>query len=477
MFRDGDGFMGERQIGVMGLGVMGKNLALNIESRGYLVSVIDQIPTVTQAVVQDHAGKQLFGVESMAEFVSSLTTPRIILMMIPAGAPTDTAIAEITPLLSRGDILIDGGNSFYEETIVRAKKLDALGIWFVGLGVSGGQVGALQGPALMPSGKRAAYLVIEPVLTAICAKVDGEACSTYIGPDGAGHYVKMVHNGIEYAVMQLIGEAYDLLKHGVGMDAQALHRVFAAWNEGELEGYLIEITADIFAKVDPQSGSAIVDSIVDVTGYNGTGTWTSRSALELGVPLQIITESVMARSLSNLKDQRVAASRHLPGPPHKKFDGDETEYVETVRKALYASMICAYTQGFALMRAASESFGWALQYAEIAKIFRGGCIIRARLLEDIKAAFEYQPQLQNLLLAPQFQTVMSECQTAWRSVVAAAAKQGVPIPAIGSALAYYDSYRADQLPANLLQAQRDYFGSHRFERIGKAESVHFNWNL
>lgn len=467
--------MSGNQIGVMGLGVMGRNLALNIEDKGYSVSLIDKIPEVTQKIVVAAGGKKLLGTYSVEEFVTSLESPRKILMMIKAGQPTDEAIDEITPFLNEGDILIDGGNAFFQDTVDRNKRLEALGIWFIGMGVSGGEEGALKGPAIMPGGKLAAYKVVEPILTAISAKVDGDACSTYIGSDGAGHYVKMVHNGIEYSMMQLIGEVYHLFKRVLNLDAGALHRIFEEWNQGVLGGYLMEITADIFTKIDPQTNQPMVDSILDVTEQNGTGEWTSQSALNLGVPLSTITEAVIARSISARKDERVLASEQLEGPVHVPFDGDAQQYIEMVRQALYASILCSYTQGFALMKAASEAYDWKLEYASIAKIFRGGCIIRAQLLENIKDAFQHDPQLKNLLLSNDFQKATGECQSAWRSVVSGAVEQGIPIPAMSSALAYYDSYRTAQLPANLLQAQRDYFGSHRFQRTDEAGSFHFQW--
>lgn len=467
--------MSKKQIGVMGLGVMGKHLALNIESRGYAVSLIDKIPEVTQEIVNDAAGKQLFGTYSSQEFVDSLESPRKILMMIKAGKPTDDAIDEIAPFLAKGDILIDGGNAFYQDTIKRNQKLGKLGILFIGMGVSGGEEGALKGPSIMPGGNLEAYKLVEPILTAISAKVDGDPCSTYIGSDGAGHYVKMVHNGIEYAIMQLIGEVYHLFKSVLCLNTDELHQVFEEWNKGELDGYLIEITADIFTKIDSRTEKPLVDSILDVTGQNGTGTWTSQSALKFGVPLSTITEAVIARSLSAMKEERTLASKQLQGPVLVPFSGDKKEYIETVRQALYASVICAYTQGFALMKTASEEYGWKLNYESIAKIFRGGCIIRARLLEDIKSAFENEPQLNNLLLSKHFQDETGKCQFAWRTVVADGVVKGVPIPALSSALAYYDSYRSEQLPANLLQAQRDYFGSHRFERTDQEGSFHFEW--
>lgn len=467
--------MSKQQIGIVGLGVMGKNLAFNIESRGYTVSVIDKIPEITKGIVSEAAGKQLVGAYSNEEFVNSLEVPRKILMMIKAGETTGDTIDQITPLLNKGDILMDGGNAFFQDTDQRNKKLEEMGILFIGMGVSGGEKGALQGPSLMPGGQFEAYQLVEPILTAISAKVNGDPCSIYIGPGGAGHYVKMVHNGIEYAIMQLIGEAYHLFTNVLGLNTDELHHIFKEWNKGELDSYLIEITADIFTKEDPQTGKPMVDSILDVTGHNGTGMWTSQSALNLGVPLSTISESVIARFISSMKEERVSASKQLQGPDPFPFNGDPEEYVESVRKALYASIICSYTQGFALMKVASEEYGWNLDYGSIANIFRGGCIIRARLLQDIKDAFDHEPQLKNLLLSKYFQGETGKCQSAWRTVVSGAVAKGIPVPALSAALAYYDSYRTERLPANLLQAQRDYFGAHKFERMDQEGSFHFQW--
>lgn len=379
------------------------------------------------------------------------------------------------PHLSEGDILIDGGNSYFEDTRRRNQTLEAKGIRFIGTGVSGGEEGALKGPAIMPGGQRDAYELVEPILTAISAKVDGEPCCTYIGPDGAGHYVKMVHNGIEYGDMQLICEAYHLMKDVLGLSTEELHRVFSEWNEGELDSYLIEITADIFGKRDPDTGKPMVDVILDTAGQKGTGKWTSQSALDLGVPLSMITESVFSRFLSAMKEERVAASKILRGPDVPPFEQDKEQFIEAVRQALYASKICSYAQGFAQMRKASEEYGWDLQLGNIAMIFRGGCIIRARFLQNIKDAYDRDPALNNLLLDPYFQSVIDKYQVAWRKVIAIAVTHGVPVPAFASALAYFDSYRSATLPANLLQAQRDYFGAHTFKRVDKEGVFHFNW--
>jgi len=467
--------MSKQQIGVVGLAVMGKNLALNMESKGFSVSVYNRSPEKTKELVQEAEGKNLIGTYSVEEFVQSLEKPRKIMIMVKAGEATDKTIEQLIPHLEEGDIIIDGGNAYFPDTQRRDKELTAKGFRFIGTGVSGGEEGALKGPSLMPGGPKSAYELVAPIFEAISAQVNGEPCCVYIGPDGAGHYVKMVHNGIEYGDMQLISEAYHLLKDVLGLSAQELHEIFAEWNKGELDSYLIEITADIFTKKDPETGKPMVDVILDKAGQKGTGKWTSASALDLGVPLSIITESVFARFLSSMKEERVEASNILSGPASKPLDIDRAEFVEQVRRALYASKICSYAQGFAQMRAASEHFGWNLQYGEIAKIFRGGCIIRARFLQNITDAYARNPELKNLLLDDYFKQAVENYQEAWRNVVAVAVQRGIPTPAFSSALAYYDSYRTANLPANLLQAQRDYFGAHTFERVDREGSFHFEW--
>lgn len=467
--------MSKQQIGVIGLAVMGKNLALNIESRGFTVSVYNRSREKTDDLVKEAAGKNLVPAYTIEEFVQSLETPRKILIMVQAGAGTDATIDSLVPHLDQGDIIIDGGNAYFPDTQRRSKELEAKGFRFIGTGVSGGEEGALKGPSIMPGGQRSAYELVEPILTAISAKVGEDACCTYIGPDGAGHYVKMVHNGIEYGDMQLICEAYDLLKNVLGLDVKELHEIFTEWNKGELDSYLIEITRDIFSKYDPETGKPMVDVILDSAGQKGTGKWTSQSALDLGVPLSIITESVFTRFLSAMKDERVAASKVLSGPQKAPFQGDKAAFIEAVRKALFASKICSYAQGFAQMRAASEEYNWDLRYGDIAMIFRGGCIIRARFLQNIKDAYDRDPALRNLLLDTYFKDIVESYQGAWREVVSAAVANGVPVPAFSSALAYFDSYRTERLPANLLQAQRDYFGAHTFKRVDKEGSFHFNW--
>ncbi|MEK4275309.1 NADP-dependent phosphogluconate dehydrogenase [Paenibacillus sp. FSL R7-0026] len=467
--------MTKQQIGVIGLAVMGKNLALNIESKGFSVSVFNRSPEKTNDLLKEAEGKNLTGSFSIEEFVASLESPRKILIMVQAGKATDATIEQLLPHLDEGDIIIDGGNAYFPDTQRRSKELEDKGIRFIGTGVSGGEEGALKGPSIMPGGQESAYKLVEPILTAISAKVGDDPCCTYIGPDGAGHYVKMVHNGIEYGDMQLIGEAYHLLKSVLNVSVEELHAIFTEWNQGELDSYLIEITADIFSKYDPETGKPMVDVILDAAGQKGTGKWTSQSALDLGVPLSMITESVFSRFLSAMKDERVAASKILNGPAIEAFSGDKKAFIESVRKALFASKIVSYAQGFAQMRAASDEYGWDLKYGNIAMIFRGGCIIRSQFLQNIKEAYDKDAALKNLLLDPYFQNIVESYQGAWREVVAAAVKQGVPVPGFSSALSYYDSYRTERLPANLLQAQRDYFGAHTFKRVDKEGSFHHNW--
>ncbi|RIU94935.1 NADP-dependent phosphogluconate dehydrogenase [Oceanobacillus picturae] len=468
--------MAKQQIGVIGLAVMGKNLALNIESRGYSVAVFNRSPEKTEAFLNEEAkGKNFVGSTTIEEFVQSLEKPRKIMLMVKAGPATDATIESLKPHLAKGDILIDGGNTLFEDTIRRNKSLSESGIHFIGTGVSGGEEGALKGPSIMPGGQKEAYDLVAPIFEAIAAKVDGDSCTTYIGPDGAGHYVKMVHNGIEYGDMQLISEAYFILKHVLGLDAQELHEVFTEWNKGELDSYLIEITADIFTKNDEETGKPMVDVILDKAGQKGTGKWTSKNALDLGVPLPLITESVFARYISSLKEERVHASGVISGPTPKAYEGDKKELIEAIRKALYMSKICSYAQGFAQMRAQSEENGWDLNYGDIAMIWRGGCIIRAHFLQKIKDAYDRDPELKNLLLDPYFKEIVEGYQSALREVVAVAIKNGIAVPTLSSAVAYFDSYRSEDLPANLIQAQRDYFGAHTFERKDKEGVFHHSW--
>ena len=467
--------MTKQQFGVIGMAVMGKNLAMNIESRGYTVSVYNRSREKTDDILAETKGRNFKGTYSIEEFVQSLESPRKIMLMVKAGAPTDATIEELIPYLNKGDILIDGGNTLFTDTQRRNKKLSDLGIHFIGTGVSGGEEGALKGPSIMPGGQKEAYDLVAPIFKDISAKVNGDPCTTYIGPDGAGHYVKMVHNGIEYGDMQLISEAYFILKHVLGLNAEEFHEVFAEWNKGELDSYLIEITADIFTKMDDETGEPLVDMILDKAGQKGTGKWTSQSALDLGIPLPIITESVFARFISAMKEERVVASKILKGPENNPFTGDKSAFIEAVRKALYLSKICSYAQGFAQMRAASEEYNWDLQYGEIAMIFRGGCIIRAQFLQKIKEAYDRDPALKNLLLDPYFKDISLTYQEALRETIVYAVQSGIPVPCFSAALSYFDSYRTETLPANLLQAQRDYFGAHTYERKDREGIFHTKW--
>ncbi|WP_342504680.1 NADP-dependent phosphogluconate dehydrogenase [Sporosarcina sp. FSL K6-2383] len=468
--------MSTQQMGVIGLGVMGMNLALNIESKGYSVAVYDYWTDRTDAFSSKEAkDKHILGAKSIEEFVSSLEVPRKILLMVKAGETTDAVIQSLVPHLQQGDIVIDGGNTFFEDTNRRAATLKESGLHFIGAGVSGGEEGARNGPSIMPGGAKEAYEQVKPILDAISAKVDGTPCSAHMGPDGAGHYVKMVHNGIEYGDMQLISEAYFIMKHTLGLEAQDLHDVFSEWNKGELDSYLIEVTADIFTKMDEDTGKPLIDLILDVAGQKGTGKWTSQNALDLGVSLPIVTESVFARFISSVKEERVAASTLLKGPAPQKYAGNPSDLIEAIRKALYMSKICSYAQGFAQMRAASKEYGWNIPYGDVAMIFRGGCIIRAQFLQNIKEAFDANNDLPNLLVDPYFQEIVGEYQHSLREVLAVAMKQGIPVPALSSALAYYDSYRTATLPANLIQAQRDYFGAHTYERVDKDGHFHTEW--
>ncbi|WP_033791524.1 NADP-dependent phosphogluconate dehydrogenase [Pantoea septica] len=467
--------MSKQQIGVVGMAVMGRNLALNIESRGYTVSIFNRSREKTDEVIAENEGKKLAPYYTIEEFVESLEKPRRILLMVQAGEATDKTIASLTPHLDKGDILIDGGNTFYKDTIRRNKELSDQGFNFIGTGVSGGEEGALKGPSIMPGGQKEAYELVAPILDKIAARAeDGEACVTYIGPDGAGHYVKMVHNGIEYGDMQLIAEAYALLKGALGLSNEELAKTFTEWNNGELSSYLIDITKDIFTKKD-EEGNYLVDVILDEAANKGTGKWTSQSSLDLGEPLSLITESVFARYLSSLKTQRVAASKVLSGPQAQAFTGDKAEFVEKVRRALYLGKIVSYAQGFSQLRAASEQYNWDLHYGEIAKIFRAGCIIRAQFLQKITDAYAENANIANLLLAPYFKNIADEYQQALRDVVAYAVQNGIPTPTFSAAIAYYDSYRSEVLPANLIQAQRDYFGAHTYKRIDKEGVFHTEW--
>ncbi len=468
--------MTQQSFGVIGLAVMGENLALNVERNGFPISVYNRTPEKTDAFMAIRAkGKNAKGTYSLEEFVESLERPRKILIMVKAGAPVDAVIDQLKPLLDPGDIIIDGGNSLYDDTARRTRDLEAAGFRFIGMGVSGGEEGALNGPSLMPGGTKDSYEYLEPILSKIAAQVDDGPCVTYIGPGGAGHYVKMVHNGIEYGDMQLIAEAYDLLKHALGLDHNQLHEVFSEWNAtDELNSYLIEITADIFKNIDPETNQPVVDLILDAAGQKGTGRWTVQSALELGVPIPTMIAAVNGRIMSSYKQERVAASKILTGPT-ATYDGDTKAFINKIRDALYCSKICSYAQGMALLSTASKTFGYNLNLSEISRIWKGGCIIRAGFLNKIKRAFNDDPNLPNLLLAPEFKQTILDRQDAWREVVAVSAKLGVPVPAFSSSLDYFDSYRRDRLPQNLTQAQRDYFGAHTYERIDKPGVFHTEW--
>jgi 6-phosphogluconate dehydrogenase len=467
--------MATQQFGVVGLGVMGQNLALNIERNGYSVAGFDLDPAKAKDARAKFAGKRMAVASTNQEFLSMLEVPRRILMMVPAGKAVDAVIKELRPHLAAGDLLIDGGNTYFEDTRRRIKELEGTGILYIGTGVSGGEEGALWGPAIMPGGNANAWPLVKPIFEKIAAKTpDGIPCCAWIGPDGAGHFVKMVHNGIEYGDMQMICEAYFLMEKALGMTPDEMHGVFAEWNKGELDSYLIEITSKILAKRDPETGKPLVHVILDTAEQKGTGKWTSTVSLDLGVPAQTIAIAVFARMMSGLKSERVAASKILPGPVDR-FSGDRSTFVEMVRQALYASKICSYAQGFQLLRAANEEYKWNLDFGTISSLWRAGCIIRAVFLTKIKDAFVREPGLANLLLDPYFSSAIRNAGEAWRRVVATAVELGIPVPAFSTALAYYDSYRSPVLPANLLQAQRDFFGAHTYRRVDKEGIFHTHW--
>ncbi len=463
-------------IAVVGMAVMGRNLALNIESRGFTVAVHNRTARTLEAFVNgEGAGKRLLPCVTLPELVAALSRPRRILLMVKAGAPVDAVLADLQPLLDPGDVILDGGNSFFADTIRRCREAEDAGLLYLGTGVSGGDEGALRGPSIMPGGSEEAYRMVSPILTEIAAQVDGSPCCTYIGAGGAGHYVKMVHNGIEYGDMQLIAEAFSLLQQLCGMTYPAMQERFADWNRGDLDSYLIEITARILAATDPETGAPMVEVILDKAGQKGTGTWTGQSALELGAPAPTIAEAVFARSLSAAKRERVTAAGVLRGPG-TNFTGDRADLSDAIGHALYAAKICSYAQGFALMRTAASEYEWQLDYGAIAMIWRGGCIIRARFLQRIKEAYDREPNLANLMLDPYFADVLHRAQSAWRQVIGAATSSGIPVPAFASALSYFDSYRTARLPASLIQAQRDYFGAHTYERVDRPGTFHTNWS-
>ncbi len=464
-------------IGLVGLAVMGENLVLNMESKGFTVAVYNRTTEKVDNFVSGRGkDKNIIGTRNLQELVDSLEKPRKIMIMVKAGQPVDDFIDQIIPYLDKGDVLIDGGNTHFPDTNRRTAYLENQGFLYIGTGVSGGEEGALKGPSIMPGGSKAAWPLVKDIFLKIAAKVDdGTPCCDWVGEDGAGHFVKMVHNGIEYGDMQLICEAYQIMKDMLGMTADQMHEVFKAWNESELDSYLIEITRDILAYKD-EDGKPMVDKILDTAGQKGTGKWTAVSALDLGIPLTLIGESVFARCLSAQKSERVEASKILKGP-EPEFTGDKVEFVEDLRQALYASKMVSYAQGYVLMREAAQEYGWDLNYGGIALMWRGGCIIRSAFLSKIKDAFDKNSDLKNLLLDPFFQETIHKAQESWRRVVALATSNGIPIPALSSALCYYDGYRTERLPANLLQAQRDYFGAHTYERVDKArgEFFHTNW--
>lgn len=470
--------MSLQSFGVIGLAVMGENLALNVERNGFPIAVYNRTRAKTDNFMATRAqGKNVIATYSIEEFCAALETPRKILIMVQAGKPVDLVIQELKPFLSKGDVIIDGGNSLYTDTDRRTAELEDSGLTFIGMGVSGGEEGALNGPSMMPGGTEAAYDNLEPILTKIAAQVDDGPCVTYIGKGGAGHYVKMVHNGIEYGDMQLIAEAYDLLKNVAGLGHKQLHEVFTEWNQtDELNSFLIEITADIFRYIDPETTKPLVELIVDAAAQKGTGRWTVQSALELGVSIPTIIAAVNARIMSSIKTERTAAAAVLTGP-EGKFTGDTQTFVNQVRDALYCSKICSYAQGMALLSAASDAYQYELNLSEISRIWKGGCIIRAGFLNKIKDAFKAEPKLANLLLAPEFRQTILDRQTAWREVISQAAKLGIPVPAFSASLDYFDSYRRANLPQNLTQAQRDYFGAHTYKRVDKpdSESFHTEW--
>jgi 6-phosphogluconate dehydrogenase len=467
--------MSLQKVGIVGLGVMGENLALNISRNGYSVAGFDLDGSKVDSFAKRTAGTSAVAAHTLPEFVGALSTPRIILIMVPAGKPVDAVINDLTPRLQSGDLLIDGGNTYFADTERRMKALEGTGILYIGTGVSGGEEGALKGPAIMPGGNPAAWPIFQPIFQAIAAKAeDGAPCCEWMGNGGAGHFVKMVHNGIEYGDMQMICEAYWLMERLLGMTPIEMSQVFQEWKTGELNSYLIDITADILKKVDPETGKPMVHVILDTAEQKGTGKWTSQVAFDLGVPAQTIADAVFARMLSALKKERVAASAVLHGPP-ATFRGDRKAMLENIRKALMCSKICSYAQGFQLLKAANDENHWNLPFGTIASIWRAGCIIRAQFLGKIKSAYAAHPALPNLLLDPYFAGVVDAYQQSWRTVVVASVEAGIPVPAFMSALSYFDSYRSANLPANLLQAQRDYFGAHTYNRVDKEGKFHTKW--
>ncbi len=467
--------------GLIGLAVMGENLALNVESRGYSVAVFNRTTSKVDDFIQGRAaGKRFVGCHSVEELVKNLARPRKLMMLVKAGPAVDAFIDQVIPLMEPGDVIIDGGNTHFSDTERRTKYVEEKGLLYVGTGVSGGEEGALKGPSMMPGGSPDAWPLVKPIFQAIAAKVGPNndiSCCEWVGPRGAGHYVKMVHNGIEYGDMQLICEAYEMLKRGLNLSNDELYDVFAEWNRGELQSYLIEITRDIFSVIDEETGEHLVDKIMDMAGAKGTGKWMSQLALDLGVPSTLVTMAVYARCLSAQKDARVRASQILSGPQEQVSVSDRDTFIEQVRQALYVSKICSYAQGFVQLQEAAKEHKWPLNYGDCAMLWRGGCIIRAQFLDHIKEAFDTDSNLENLLFHPFFKQAVEAGQEAWRTVVITATRMGIPVPAFSTALAYYDGYRSERLPANLLQAQRDYFGAHTYQRVDKSrdEWFHTEW--
>ena len=465
-------------IGLVGLAVMGENLALNMESKGFHVSVYNRtVEKVDHFMEGRGKGLNFYGAHSLEDFIASLKSPRKVFLMVKAGKPVDDFIEKLIPLMDKGDIIIDGGNTHFPDTARRTEYVESKGLLYIGTGVSGGEEGALKGPSMMPGGSPAAWPFVKPIFQGISAKVaDGTPCCDWVGQGGAGHFVKMVHNGIEYGDIQLICECYQIMKDILGMTNEEMHETFAEWNKGDLDSYLIEITRDILAKKD-EDGRYVLDYILDTAGQKGTGKWTAISALDLGEPLTLISESVYARCLSALKEERVEASKILEGPEPVRFTGDRKAFLEDLRRALFASKVVSYAQGYSLMRAAAKEYGWDLNYGGIALLWRGGCIIRSVFLGKIKEAFDKNPALANILLDPYFKEKLSDAQKGWRNVVSQAIVNGVPAPCMTAALEYYDGYRTERLPANMLQAQRDYFGAHTYERTDRprGEFFHTNW--
>jgi len=468
--------MRECDLGLIGLAVMGENLVLNVEKHGYSAAVYNRTVEKVDRFLEGKAkGKNVVGTHAIEELVKALKKPRKIMLMVKAGPPVDDFIRKLLPLLDPGDLIIDGGNSFFKDTIRRSSYLAEKNILYIGTGISGGEEGALKGPAIMPGGQLEAYRLVEPIFTKIAAQVDGVPCCSYIGPNGAGHYVKMTHNGIEYSDMQLISEAYNLMKNALGMHAEELHQIFSQWNQAKLNSYLIEITADIFSQIDA-TGNPLVEIILDEAAQKGTGKWTSQSALDLGVAAPSIAEAVFARCISAIKEERIQAAKVIKGPT-RKYQGKKADLLGAIKEALYAAKICSYAQGFALMKEAGKEYNWDLNLGKISMIWRGGCVIRARFLHEINEAFTRDPNLTNLLLDPYFKEAVERAQDKWRKVVVTAIGSGIPVPAFSSALAYFDSYRTARLPANLIQAQRDYFGAHTYRRVDREGVFHTEWML